>query len=164
MNLNILSAFTACLLLGAFVAQAKTQDPHCGTFRVYTGDGNVEVLASVPGEINIGDRRVGDFELIDMDGKKMGDFHFLSTVMGKDGDEYIMVGQSSYSFDNGHIHHPVTYRFRDPSTKTLSKGLNEFSYTVSTGTGDFTGASGTVSIARHDDGMQSRTLKLECPN
>ncbi|MEX0278261.1 MAG: hypothetical protein AB3N19_12140 [Ruegeria sp.] len=160
--------FSAALAL-ASAGNAEEALIGCGTTDLLHSNTSIKFVGANPLEAEVGDRRILHWYLEDLTGLYVGSFDVVTTVMGGTSDmgHYVRV-DGSFTLPNGNIFVATTTTLND-ATDTMSSGNAQevIDWAVIGGTGDFSEASGVVSIVVPEKGvnhLENRpiTLSITC--
>ena len=150
---------TSSLALGG---NAAAQPADCAPFKVYLGDGHLEVIDLGKTGLSLGDERVGSFDLEDADGAVVGLAAFKTTVVGANDGRYRTMGSTYTVFDNGTLHYNILNELSDPSMPKPDIEAPSFEYLVIGGTKTFAGVHGVVETSLGDDGRRVISFDIAC--
>lgn len=156
------------MMVGGFTAWAGAQElstePHCGRFDVGIGESDVHLQKLNDSDSLVGNRRAGTYELVGSDGV-IGYILFTSTVVQSLEGSHRLIGDAHHVYDNGTVHYKMVYQLPDPSKPDIARSPNpQVIFHVTGGTGDFTGARGTISSFRDVEGRAIQHVDLTCGN
>ena len=148
-------------LAGAAAAQPN-DTPTCGSFTVF---GTVESRAFVDlgnEGATAGDQRVGRYGLFDADGTELGMMHFSGVLMPPwQSAESPMMTTLHFRFAGGAVVAMSVVGLPSPADTSLGPDL-DLQYAVTGGTGEFSGAAGTLSTRSVDGNRRAMTFDLSC--
>jgi hypothetical protein len=135
----------AALLTGAGLVQGA-EGPTCGSFTLTGGTKVVKVVDNPPKDESPGDTRTGSRELLDANGKKVGDVYFVATLTATADEDSGNVFGAQYfaAFPNGTVISHSLYEL--PDAQDTSQKASDAILVVSGGTRAFENATGKITI------------------
>ncbi|MEM8564545.1 MAG: hypothetical protein AAGF57_20055 [Pseudomonadota bacterium] len=136
--------------------------PSCGQFEVSLANTQVELIRESADRTGIGDRRVGNYDIIGVDGSVVGQGLFEAVVAAEHEGGFRLIGNVHNIYDAGTLHFASVYQLPDLSTSSPDPAAGLLEYHVLSGTGDFAGASGSVKALPNDSGPTFIQFDLDC--
>ncbi|XWN30285.1 MAG: hypothetical protein ROR55_22800 [Devosia sp.] len=155
---------TAALLIACVpgLAGASEVGTTCETFTINLANEKLSFLDEGATGVSPGDRRFGRYRILDDSEAEIGTFLFDAVTMpATDDGVHHMLGQGFYELPGGQLTIAMHYKLTDPSDTTQATG-GGFVYPVTSGTGAFLGAEGTLRSTRADDGGRVHTFEITC--
>ena len=162
---NALRSLLCAAVLGAAVAlpqSVRAQDaPGCGDFTVVNEYVQVVFVDHADDGVTVGDARVGELLVLDLEGREIGQSHFQAVVTAVDDDGEVVSGSGQYILENGTLAWQGTYKL--PNAETEGPPPYEVSVAVIGGTGEFEGAHGSLRWVTGQQGNRLVEFSVACP-
>lgn len=158
-------AFGLALPIGA-AAQADETLVGCGQTELLHSNTSITFVGADPQNAEAGDRRILYWSLSDLDGRFVGTFDVVSTILGGSAEfGHYVQADGVITAPNGELFVTEVIYLGD-ATDTGRSGEDQqvIELIVTGGTGEFSGASGTVSITvpeSQDDHLRDRPISLD---
>lgn len=155
----------------AMSSQVVGEEPRigCGVTELLHTNTSIKFVGADPTNAAVGDRRILHWFLEDLSGFYVGEFNVVTTVLGGNADmgHYVRV-DGAVNLPNGNLFVTTSTMLNDASNTSNSGNPKEvIDWAIVGGTGDFSEASGMLSIVVPEEGSQHLedrplTLRITC--
>lgn len=148
-------------------APASADIDICANGIVHTTDAGRQVtfVDTAPEGTSIGDKRVGQKDILNADGDKIGVFRWVATVvhMAEGNGKPVYAVQKFYEFDDGILFGTSLDNVNAQVGDTANVSITSGQTSIHGGVGRYAGATGTKQHKRHPDtGRFTYTFNIEC--
>lgn len=153
-NFSASSIFGAAAVL-ALSGSAFAETDMCSDGVVYTTDAGRQVtfVDAAPDGVSIGDKRIGQKDILDADGEKVGVFRWVATVvqLGDEDSKPVYAVDKSYEFEDGILFGRSLDNVNAPVGDTSKVSIVSGHTNIHGGVGKYSGVSGTKHHERHSE-------------
>ncbi|MEM7444712.1 MAG: hypothetical protein AAF414_15425 [Pseudomonadota bacterium] len=135
----------------------------CEPFDVVSNQDLISFVDHQDEGVTPGDMRILRWQISDLDGVPVAEFHVTTTVMHSDvEDAHPVSSDGTMVFDEGTLRVSTFIPLRDPSDTTASS-VSALEWSVIGGTGVFSHASGTMTTTPNGQGVYDHAFEIHCP-
>lgn len=149
-------------MTSAVPGMAETEGGECQNFAVRIEIDRVSFFDHGEDGVGAGDRRIGRYNVLSMDGSLLGEFVFVATVLPPTDDgQHELFADALYTLPGGTLATTLHYQLSD-AAETATGATQDFVYPVTGGTGAFAGVRGTLASTTDDEGGRVHAFTLTC--
>lgn len=166
LNSSSYSAIALTFML-ALTGSASAETDVCAGEKVYTTDAGRQVtfVDAAPEGTSIGDKRIGQKDLLDENGDKVGVFRWIATVVqvGVGESKPVYAVDKFYEFEEGILIGRSLDNVNSPVGDTSKTSIVSGHTSIHGGVGKYSGASGTKRHERHPEtGRFTYHFDIDC--
>ena len=159
--LQMLPMAATVAALSAVSSAGAAELPACGSFTLGGGDFHVEVIDRGAEGDSIGDKRIGERELLDEGGNVIGMLRFIEEVVDFGEEATVTHSDNIYELPGGTLHADALF-LTDQATDAGNQPRSSSSIAVIGGTGVFVRSRGQISATFTPGKPSSYAFELHC--